>query len=88
MHRRSLVINERDNVLVLLENGFSGDTVTVNDKVIVLLENIEFGHKMALIDFNAGDTVYKYGEDIGYAVQNIKKGAWIHNHNMGCRRGK
>lgn len=85
---RSLVINRKDNAAVLLENGTKGDIVKINDQEIELLDNIEFGHKVAIGDFQAQDNVYKYGEEIGYALKDIKKGEWIHTHNMGCRRGK
>ncbi len=85
---RILVINEKDNVGVLLEKGKSGEYFNYKGEDIKLLENIEFGHKVALKDFAREDIVYKYGEEIGYALEDIAKGQWIHNHNMGCRRGK
>lgn len=88
MLKRILVINQKDNVAVLLQPGEKGDTVKIENKEIVLNEFIEFGHKVAIKEFKAEDVVYKYGEDIGYAMVDIPKGAWIHNHNMGCRRGK
>jgi hypothetical protein len=85
---RTVVMNKKDNVAVLLEKGVSGDFCSYNGEDIKLLEGIEFGHKIALKDFTRGDIVYKYGEEIGYALEDIAKGQWIHNHNMGCRRGK
>ncbi|MPN49869.1 Altronate dehydratase [bioreactor metagenome] len=85
---RILVINEKDNVGVLLEKGKSGEYFNYKSEDIKLLEDIEFGHKVALKDFAREDIVYKYGEEIGYALEDIAKGQWIHNHNMGCRRGK
>lgn len=88
MFKRSLLINPKDNVAVVLEKARQGDHIIVNEQNITLLNDIIFAHKVALQDFQAGDTILKYGEDIGFAIRNISKGEWIHTHNMGCRRGK
>lgn len=88
MYKRLLVMNEKDNVGVLLEDSKKGNLCNYKNNDIKLLENIPFGHKIALKDFSKEDIVYKYGEQIGYALEDIAKGQWIHNHNMGCRRGK
>lgn len=88
MTNRLLVINEKDNVGVLLEDSKKGDYCKYMDEEIKILEDIHFGHKIALKDFSKEEIVYKYGEEIGYALEEIAKGQWIHNHNMGCRRGK
>ena len=88
MRRRSLVIDPKDNVAVLLEKADAQDTIKVNEAEIELAQAIDFGHKAAILDLKAEDPVYKYGEEIGYMLANISRGGWIHNHNMGCRRGK
>ena len=44
--------------------------------------NLDDGHKYALCDINIGENVIKYGNPIGHAVTNIKKGEHIHTHNM------
>ena len=41
----------------------------------------------ALADLAPNAPVYKYGEEIGKMKVAIKKGAWIHIHNMYCERG-
>ena len=87
MVKRSLLIDEKDNVAVLLENASAKDLIEVAGKRIELREDISFGHKVALCDLAAEDNVYKYGEEIGYMLKSIQKGGWVHNHNMGCRRG-
>lgn len=63
---KSVIINEKDNVGVSLD----GD------------ERIPAGHKFALRDIVAGEYVVKYGEIIGRATQDIKKGEWVHTHNV------
>lgn len=50
------------------------------------LKNIPLGHKIALQDFKPGDTVIKYGEDIGKVVAAIKKGEHVHVHNLKTKR--
>jgi (2R)-sulfolactate sulfo-lyase subunit alpha len=49
-------------------------------------ENIPLGHKIALKDFAVGDTVTKYGFDIGHIVQAIKAGHHVHTHNLKTKR--
>jgi len=49
-------------------------------------EDIPLGHKVALKDHAVGDTVYKYGEDIGKVVAEIKKGDHVHIHNLKTKR--
>jgi len=45
--------------------------------------DIPVGHKIALCDIPAGETIIKYGEAIGQAKVPIKRGEWVHTHNMG-----
>ena len=44
--------------------------------------NLENGHKYALFDIKKGENVIKYGNPIGHATEDIKKGEHIHTHNM------
>ena len=50
------------------------------------LMDIPLGHKIALQNFTPGDTVIKYGEDIGKVVAPIKKGEHVHVHNVKTKR--
>ena len=61
-----VIINKADNIGVCLTA--SGD--------------IPAGHKFALKDIKQGETVIKYGKIIGRATVNIKKGEWVHTHNV------
>ena len=88
MEKRLLVINAKDNVGVLLESARKGDTCMYEGAPIQIIEPIDFAHKVALADIATEENIVKYGENIGYALVDIKKGQWVHNHNMGCRRGK
>ncbi|MBO4318066.1 MAG: UxaA family hydrolase [Mailhella sp.] len=51
-----------------------------------VLNDIPVGHKVALVDMNPGDTVIKYGTDIGKVVAPIKKGEHVHVHNLKTKR--
>ena len=44
--------------------------------------NLQDGHKYALRDINAGENIIKYGNPIGHAVADIKKGEHVHSHNV------
>ena len=88
MRRRSLIIDPKDTVAVLLENAQKGDTVETPGGIVTLLDDIEFAHKAAIIDHIPKQPVYKYGHEIGYTENAVPKGSWIHNHNMLCDRGR
>ena len=72
-------INENDNVAVAVSAVIAGDEVTGG---LVASENIPAGHKIALTDIPAGSPVIKYGYPIGTAAKDIKKGEWVHTHNL------
>lgn len=44
--------------------------------------NLNDGHKYALCDIKTGGNIIKYGNPIGHATEDIKKGEHIHTHNM------
>jgi (2R)-sulfolactate sulfo-lyase subunit alpha len=50
------------------------------------LDAVPLGHKVALKDIKNGETVIKYGNDIGKAVADIPKGKHAHVHNMKTKR--
>ena len=50
------------------------------------ISDIPIGHKIALRDFAPGDTVMKYGVDLGKVVAPIKKGEHLHVHNVKTKR--
>ncbi len=59
----------------------TGNTVTMT-----ALADIPLGHKIALNDLTVGDTVLKYGHDIGKIVAAAKPGDHVHVHNMKTKR--
>lgn len=71
-------IHENDNVCVALKDLPAG----TNEQNVVLLDNINRGHKIALKDIKTGEQIIKYGQCIGEATTDIKKGCHVHTHNM------
>jgi len=56
------------------------------DVKIVAQSDIPIGHKLALKDYQPGDTVIKYGVDIGKVVAPIRKGEHTHIQNLKTKR--
>lgn len=84
-----LVHDERDVVgVVVVEGVAAGDNLSGwimdCDKTVSLTVNdpIPLGHKFALQHIGNGDSVIKYGEDIGHAVTDIPQGDHVHVHNV------
>ncbi len=75
-------INENDNVAVALEVIPAGTTVNVDGADVTTVAEIPAGHKFALVDIAEGAPVVKYGFRIGNTIAAVKKGEWIHTHNL------
>jgi len=88
-----LAHNAEDSVGVVVVEGVKAGTplegwVMDSDESIRIeaLDDIPIGHKLALRDLKTGDTVIKYGHDVGRAVADIGKGHHVHVHNMKTKR--
>ncbi len=88
-----LVHNKKDTVGVIVIEGLKAGTQmmgvnTSNNSTLRLKSkaHIPIGHKVALTDIKNGDTVWKYGQDIGKAVADIPKGGHVHVHNLKTKR--
>jgi (2R)-sulfolactate sulfo-lyase subunit alpha len=57
------------------------ETITIETK-----DAIPLGHKVALRDIAEGETVIKYGHDIGRTIAAIPKGGHVHVHNTKTKR--
>ena len=49
-------------------------------------EDIPLGHKIAVTNHHIGDTVIKYGHDIGEVTREITAGDHVHIHNLRTKR--
>jgi altronate dehydratase small subunit len=87
-------VEPKDNVATVIREVEEGETVEVErgeggEVVEVdILEDIPFGHKIALEDIAEGDTIFKYGLSIGYASRDIDAGEWVHTHNVDSNYGR
>ena len=78
-----------DSVAVVVVEGVKAGTTLTGlildeDRTITVpcVQDIPIGHKVALKDLAAGDTVIKYGVDIGKVVEAVKTGEHVHVHNV------
>ena len=88
-----LVHDKKDTVGVVVVEGLQAGT---NMLAVVTADNSSFhlqakmdvpiGHKIALTEIGKGDTVWKYGHDIGVAVADIRTGEHVHVHNLKTKR--
>jgi (2R)-sulfolactate sulfo-lyase subunit alpha len=87
-----LVHEKADTVGVATVDIKSGETATglfmdSQDNIeIKVIDDIPLGHKLALVPMKDGDTVLKYGHDIGKVVAPFEKGAHVHVHNLKTKR--
>ena len=88
-----IVHDKTDTVgVMVVENACSGENLTgwimETDETITMkaLDPVPLGHKIALKDIQSGDTILKYGHDVGRAVSAIGKGHHVHVHNMKTKR--
>ncbi|WP_234122579.1 UxaA family hydrolase [Clostridium hydrogenum] len=77
-----LKINEEDNVVVALTDFDKAEVIEVDGEKIILQEPVKRGHKIAILDIKQGENINKYGFAIGHATVDIKKGQWVHSHNV------
>ena len=84
MTPRAFQVHPKDNVATLLDDTSGGDVeiLASNAGRIQSLEKISRGHKIALRDIAANEAIIKFGVRIGHATQPIKRGAWVHLHNL------
>ena len=82
IYKKSMLIEESDNVAVAVEPIQAGECTLVAGEEITANEYIKEGHKIARTDIEKGAEIIKYGVHIGVATQFIKKGDWVHEHNV------
>ncbi len=75
-------INPADSVVVCLRPFKRGETIEVDGKTIVVLQDTPAGHKVLIEDAPAGKDIIKYGYPIGHAREDLKAGQWVNEHNL------
>jgi len=85
---KAIQIDGRDNVATVTSDVGAGEVVDVlspEGSVLMapkVVDDIGFGHKVALLGLSLGENVVKYGEVIGVASRPIRVGEWVHTHNV------
>lgn len=82
MSNRFLKIHPSDNVWVALSDLGAGETVTINNKPLVLADAIPAKHKFVETELKPDDEIIMYGILVGKAIQPIKAGGVIGTHNI------
>lgn len=78
----AIVIDSHDNVATLCTNGAKGDCIETAGNKIELLQDTPMGHKVALVDLDAGGKIIKYNAVIGTCTRAIRSGELVHTHNV------
>ena len=88
-----IIHDEKDNVGVIVIDKVIPEHnydcwIMENDKSakIQAKNEIPLGHRIAMSDLKEGDTIIKYGHDIGKVVKSIKKGEHVHVHNVKTKK--
>ncbi|MFD2262503.1 UxaA family hydrolase [Lacibacterium aquatile] len=88
-----IVHDKADNVgVIVVETVKAGDRLTgwvMEDDSTIEIEAgdvIPLGHKIALGNLTSGETVLKYGNDVGRMVADAAKGRHVHTQNMKTKR--
>ena len=72
-------LTERDNVAVVTHDTPKGTEIMPG---LELLDVIPQAHKFALADIPKDGEIIRYGVVLGYALDPIKRGAWINEHML------
>ena len=84
-----LIIHPRDNVAVVLTALAAGEPAAAQGvEGLTALSDIPVSHKIALADIPAGGEIIKYGETVAVSTRDIKRGEWVHGHNLESKRWK
>ena len=93
-NKLALRVDDLDNVATVFANDITAGTeIEVRDKKgnvdrIKVHSDIPYGHKIAVTDIGKGTHIMKYGESIGEAETDIRRGDYVHVHNMKALRGR
>lgn len=90
----ALKVTDLDNVATIFANDIKdGTEVEIRDKKgntekVSVIGDVPYGHKIAVKDIKKDELIIKYGEEIGIATKDIKKGEYVHVHNLDSMRGR
>ncbi|QTM99162.1 altronate dehydratase [Sediminibacillus dalangtanensis] len=82
MSEPTIVIHERDNVTIALQDLKPGESIVIEGEEIIVQQAVRAGHKIARKPIPENENVIKYGYPIGKASTPIDVGDWVHTHNV------
>ena len=79
----AILLDGRDNVVTCTGNAQSGEAINIiGGGEIICNEDIPAWHKVAIKPIARGEKIFKYGEIIGEASENIAQGSWVSHKNI------
>jgi altronate hydrolase len=75
-------LRPEDNVAIAARDLPPDAEIQCNSRTLKLTRRIGLGHKVALRDIKKGEAIYKYGQIIGFASEDIPAGSHVHVHNV------
>jgi len=87
--KKTILSHRKDNVATATSPIKPGTLLKfTKGRKVEVVEEIPFGHKIALRKISKGGSVIKYGESIGKAARTIMPGELVHIHNVEGKCGK
>lgn len=78
-------LRPEDNVAIAARTVPGGHEFQYNGGTFTLPQRIGLGHKIALKPIKQGQPIYKYGQVIGFASEDIAPGTLVHVHNVSAQ---
>ena len=75
-------LHPSDNVVVARVSIPAGAVLELESGPVRMEQAVSPGHKISSRTIDAGEIVYKYGEEIGRAGASLAAGTWVHTHNL------
>ena len=73
----TISMHDADNVAIVANDGGLAAGVVLPSG-LTLVEGVPQSHKVSLVDISAGQPVIRYNVPIGYAINDIRAGSWVH----------
>ncbi len=75
-------LHPSDNIAVARVPLAAGDELRIDGTAVTVRNAVPAGHKIAVANIAAGETVHRYGQSIGRTKRAIAAGEHVHTHNL------
>src|SRR5215472_16984104 len=75
-------LHPADNVAIARVALSPAQELRAGDRSIVVQDAVPAGHKVAIANIGAGESIVRYGQRIGRARGTIEPGRHVHTHNL------